>query len=103
MQNLRDSGIRFLDTLLEGKWKAPGLQPLQRDLAKLTDAQRDVVRRTVTASIDTAVHDLLFALHESHDRGTGVELSVDGRNAAEMSDGLHGELFGRNGWQPKYS
>jgi hypothetical protein len=103
MSNLRDRGIDFFDTLAKGGWKAPALKGLQEDLARMTNAQRSVVRRSVVRALDAAIHDFLFALQESRDRKEGVECSVDGENVAGLSDGLQGEPFGRHGWQAKHS
>jgi hypothetical protein len=49
------------------------------------------------------MHDLLFAFQEAHDRNTGIEIMVDGKPIAELSDGLHGEIFGETGWIVRYS
>ena len=103
MGNLRDRGIDFFDALVGGRWKAPALKQLQEELAQMTDAQRAVIRRTVVRTLDAAIHDFLFALQESHDQRTGIQLTVDGEDVAELSDGLQGEPFGSNGWQGNYS
>jgi hypothetical protein len=100
---LRDPGIAFFEVLEAGQWKAPSLQQLQREVAALTPAQRTTVRRCIVEAIDTAVHDFLLALQEAHDSGSGIRVSVNEVNIAAVSDGLHGEPFGQNGWRARYS
>ncbi len=103
MHHLRDGGMDFFQILSEGKWKAPALQQLQLDLAGMPAAQRSIARQCVQQAVDNAIHNFLFALQESQDRGTGIIVMVDGDNVAAKSDGLHGEVFTEDGWQARYS
>ena len=82
--------------------KAPALQKLQKDLASLPENHRTIVRRCVIQSVDNGRHDFLFALQESYENESDIEVVVDGQNIAENSDGLHGELFTEDGWKAKY-
>ena len=103
MKKLRDEAIDYYDGLARKHWKAPGLQPLQVALATMTPEQRAVVRRCIISSVDAALHSFLFGLGEAHDRNEGIAVTVDGKNIVEQSDGLHGELFGDDGWYGRYS
>jgi hypothetical protein len=99
-QNLRDKMLHDLEIMLSGSWKAPELQELQTKLSGLTNAQkqtgRDLAERLTTAGM----HDLLFAISDS---GGAVRVLVDGQDVAELSDGLHGEIFGDDGWITRFS
>ena len=44
------------------------------------------------------MHDLLFALQEESDAAGAIRLFVDGQEVAKLSDGLHGEIFGKRRW-----
>ncbi len=103
MAKLRDAAIDNADGLLSAHWKAPGVQSLQNDLAKLTPDQRAVVRRCVVDSIDAGIHDFLFALGEEHDAGGRIAVLIDGQDIAEQSDGLHGEPYTADGWFVRFS
>lgn len=103
VKNLRDKGISKAEGLLTGKWKAPALLNLQNDLAKLSDSQKEIVKATVINSIDTAIHDFLFALQERAEFDNDIQIVVDGENVAELSDGIHGEAYSDEGWYAKYS
>ena len=103
MRNLRDPAIDHADALLSSHWKAPGLQSLQADLAKLTPEQKAVVRRCVLSSIDAGIHDFLFALGEEQEADARIAVIVDGQDIAQQSDGLHGELFAEEGWFARFS
>jgi hypothetical protein len=100
--NLRDAALDFLEGLVRGHWKAPSTQQLQEDVAKLSPEQIDVVRRSVVACLDCGIHDFLFSLVEAHDFKRGIAITVDGKNIAELSDGLHGEAYGEDGWVAKF-
>lgn len=105
MINLRDRAIGFHDALERGEWRAPSLRMLQRRFRTLTVSQRAIVRRALVEAVDHAIHDFLFQVQEVADNSIrgGVEVRVKGRNVAELSDGLHGEPFGRGGWQARFS
>src|SRR3712207_44945 len=96
--HLRDRGIASFGMLTRGEARAPAQQRLQEVFASISDLQRSALRRAVVEVLDTAVHDVLFALQESHDLKEGIEVFVSGQNLGAMSDGLQGELFGENGW-----
>jgi hypothetical protein len=103
MKNLRDPAIDHADNLLRGRWKAPALQSLQTQLGTLSPKQKELVRRSVRSSIDTAIHDFLFALQERADFENDIQLLVDGKNVVPLSDGIHGESFGPEGWMARFS
>lgn len=103
MENLRDRGIDHLDDLLVGRCKAPSLKKLQRELKNLTKTQQTLVRRAMVESLDSAIHDFLFALQEQADEGGPIRVRVRGKDIAAMSDGLQGELFTEEGWYARFS
>lgn len=103
VENLRDKAIEQNDMLLRGKLKGEAVQTLQESVAQLPAEQRELLRGLVRDLLDTAMHDLLFALQDAHDRGLGIEIRVDGHNMAEASGMLHGEPLGEDGWIKRFS
>ncbi len=103
MQHLRDEALDYFDGLTEAKWKAPSLKRLQEDLAALAPAERSVTRRCLLAAIDAGVHGFLFSLQEQQEEEHGIRVLADGQDVADVSDGLHGEPFGDDGWQARFS
>jgi hypothetical protein len=101
--NLRDRAIEQHDMLLKGALRGEAIQDLQDKLVALPDEQKALVRKVVVDALDTALHDLLFALQDAHDRELGIEVIVDGENVAEASGMLNGEHLGDEGWIRKYS
>lgn len=61
------------------------------------------MRPAFVEALDEAIHDFLFALQEEADSGGEVAIRVRGKNVATLSDGLHGELFGEEGWFARFS
>ncbi|RUT71657.1 hypothetical protein D0817_02950 [Flavobacterium cupreum] len=103
VENLRDKGISHAEILLNNKSKAPSRLPLQSELNKLSDLQKDLVKKTVVESIDVAIHDFLFALQELADFDNNIKILVDDENIVQLSDGIHGESYSNDGWNAKYS
>jgi hypothetical protein len=103
MKNLRDRGLSHIDRLLAGRLKAPSLSRLQNDLSSLSPEQQTILKRALVNSLDSALHDFLFALHERHDAGAEVAILAEGADVAQLSDGLHGELFTEDGWFARFS
>lgn len=99
VDNLRDKGISFAELLLIGHWKATSLQNLHNELGKLSDSQKEAVKKAVISAMDSAIHDFLFALQEQEE----IQIMTDGENVVELSDGIHGEQFSEEGWFAKFS
>ncbi|MHA1556028.1 MAG: hypothetical protein ACTSPM_03755 [Candidatus Heimdallarchaeota archaeon] len=103
VSNLRDSAIDFFDKLLVGYWKPTALQTIQKDLKEFSSEQRETIRKSFVAGIDTAIHDFLFALEENYETTKDIEISVEGTNIVTLSEGLHSELLNDEGWFLKFS
>ena len=103
VQNLRDKVLSDVEMLLRGGWKAPELQELQTKLAGFTDSQKQIARELAERIITAGMHDLLFAIQEQADAGGAVRVLVDGQEISKLSDGLHGEIFGDEGWIVRFS
>ena len=100
VQSLRDRMFDDLEGYLSGSSKAPTVQKLQGHLSGFTDEQKQVLRDLVEELTTTGMHDLLFAISDS---GGEVRVLVDGQDVAKLSDGLHGEIFGDDGWITRFS
>lgn len=103
MTNVRDAAIDRFDSLSSNRLKSPRTESLRKVLAGMTAENRAVIRRCVLACVDTGLHDFLFALQQLADFDNDIQVIVDGKNVVEQSDGLHGELFGDDGWFARYS
>ncbi len=103
MENLRDRCLEHFENLAQGKWRAPYLETLQTELARLTEHERDVTRRCIVAGVDSAIHDFLFELQERADFANDIQVLVDGADVVRLSDGIQGEPFGDDGWQARFS
>ena len=101
--SLRDEMLFYLNKLLAGAWKAPELQELQKSLSQLDDAQKQLLYDVVDHITKTGMHSLLFALQEQADADGSIRVFVDGQEVAKLSDGLHGEISGDEGWIVRYS
>ena len=103
VKNLRDRSLEQNQMLLNGELKGKNIQELQSQVALLPAEQREIVAHLAKDLVDTALHDLLFAFQDAHDRELGIELIVDGVNVAKESGMLNGEHLGSNGWIDRFS
>lgn len=103
VRSLRDKALWQHRMLQRGELRGENIQALQQALASFTPEQRSVVDRIVEDAMDTAMHDLLFALQDAHDRELGIEVFCDGVNVAAASGTLHGEPLGDEGWTRRFS
>jgi hypothetical protein len=103
VENFRDKSLVYLQFMLDGKWKAPDLQALQNKVSNLSPELKALLCEFTDELLTNGMHDLLFAFQESHDCKSGIEVMVDGKLVAALSDGLHGEIFGEDGWIVRYS
>lgn len=103
VHNFRDKALEQHEMLQRGELRGKRVQEIQQALANFSPEQRAVVSRIVSDAIDTAMHDLLFAVQDAHDRELGVEVFADGVNVAEVSGMLQGEPLGDTGWIQRFS
>jgi hypothetical protein len=103
MKNFRDNALSKLDALLKGEVKAPGLLALQISIGSLGPEEKGILKKACIESFDSGLHDLLFALQEATYNNEDIKLLVNGKNVAELCDGLQGELFTEDGWFSKFS
>ncbi len=103
VKNLRDNGIENAETLLNNKSKAPSNLKIQTEISKFNESQKELIKEIVIKSIDTAIHNFLFSLQELADFENNIQISVNGENIVELSDGIHGESYSEDGWNAKFS
>lgn len=103
VSNFRDKALEQHALLQERRLRAEHLQGMQTCLSEMSKEQREIVALIVKDAIDTALHDFLFAIQDAHDRDLGIELLMKGKNVAEMSEMLHGEIQGEDGWIARFS
>ncbi len=103
VKNLRDKGIGNAETLLSNTSKALSNLKLQTEINQFNESQKELIKEIVIKSIDVAIHDFLFSLQELADFENNIQVSVNGKNIVELSDGIHGESYSENGWNAKFS
>jgi hypothetical protein len=103
VRNLRDKMLFDLSMILSGRWKAPSLQELQTRISRFSETDKGTLCELAAHLTTTGMHDLLLALQDEADADGSVRVFVDGREVAKLSDGLHGEIFGEDGWIARFS
>lgn len=100
---LRDPAVEGFENFCKGNIKAPALLDLQKEVQALSPEVQSIVHRCLISAIDGAIHDFLFSLQEGECGTHSIEVAVGGESVSELSDGLHGEIFGDEGWFAKFS
>jgi len=103
VQKLRDETIEYYERLAEGTWKAPMIQKLQNQVMHLNKEQKELIQRCIRECVDHGIHEFLFAFQEQSDFDNEIKIIVKDRNIIEISDGIHGESFGEDGWYARFS
>ena len=105
VQYLHDKAVASAAMIVDGRAKAPAALALQNRLLQLSDDQKQAVLELVRRSCTSGLHDFLFHIQTEADSGkeSRTRLLVGDIEPATLSDGLHGELFGKSGWLEKFS
>jgi hypothetical protein len=109
MEEVRDHGIDAYEALVLPHGRLATVGKLEAEVMQLSVEQQETIRRCVIFAIDDALHSFLFKLQEIADyRGDSTSLPdmqflVNREDIATLSDGLHGEAYGSDGWIAKYS
>ncbi len=99
-EDLRDSTLNHYLDIESGFIGSPICKELSTQLSEFSDEQRKVIRSLITNCVDSGIHDFLVAIEEKRE---GVSVQINGRNIAQDSDGLNGEIFTEDGWFEKFS
>ncbi len=103
IENMRDKQIDFVNSLFENKWKSEELVELQNKLSEFDAKEQLIIKQMVEILLTNTMHDFLFALQDSHDSEEKLDIIVDQKELICLSDGLHGEIFGDEGWIVRFS
>jgi len=103
IENLFDQGVRKFQQLSNGEVNSPSLRTLQQDLGEFNNKEIEIIQKLILEIMTSSTHDFLFAIQEQADFEEDIQLNVANKNVAELSDGLHGEIFSESGWIKKYS
>ena len=104
MTRVRDKAIGDWEKILSGEMRGQRAERLRAELTPFEPAQLEVIRRLLPDIVDTTLHHLLWMLEQERsadlicEAGSGVKESV-----RDSSDGLTGELYGKNGWVAQFS
>jgi hypothetical protein len=99
VEKIWDEPIEHHLLMQNSHWNSPEVQELQGAIVALPGDQKALTLKAVRYAVYTSLHYLLHGLQEAHDLHQGIEVLVDGKNVAELSDMLHGEFFGEDGSQ----
>lgn len=103
IENLFDQGLRKFQRLSNGEVNSPSLLTLKQNLEAFNKKEIEIIQKLILEIMTSSIHDFLYAVQEQTDLDEYIQVNVANENIAELSDGLHGEIFSESGWIKKYS
>lgn len=97
---VRDRAISRLFAIVEGALKSADAQALHKELAALPSG---IVKRLVTESVYSTLHQVLMWMEETERADVQVVAGDQEVPLRDLSDGLAGELYGTRGWIARFS
>jgi hypothetical protein len=101
IREVRDRAIRELFDRLKGSSDGTLSDESLRQLSSNADAA--AIQDIIITAVDGVIAGLLLFLDKSYMHSKFELFSPGGNSVAGMSDGIHTEPFGPNGWNRKYS
>jgi len=101
IREVRDRAIRELFDRLTGSSDGTLSDESLKHLS--SNADPAAIQDVIFTAVDGAIAGLLLFMDRSYMDSKFELISPDGNSVAAMSDGIHTEPFGPNGWNRKYS
>ena len=103
MKYFRDRTLMTLENAMKKKWEGGSFTEFQEFLQTLTEHQKKIIFSGFREMIHGALHDLLFGLQEENHFTGRIKILVDEYDVVQISDGIHGEQYSKDGWIEKFS
>ena len=103
MKHFRDVALECAEGLCEGRFDSPGHRRFQEELEPLPPQTKKLIQESLAYCLDGAMNDFLFHLDAEGRKGDRIEVLVDGVEVTELTEGLHRDLHGDEGWQNRFS
>jgi len=104
VHEIRDRAIRELFGRLTGSRDGTPSDESLRHLSSGADAA--AIQDVIVTTVDAAIAGFLFVMDDASMREEDSKFEIfspTGKSVATMSDGIHAELFGPQGWISKHS
>lgn len=103
IENVRDMSLRKFENLINGKMKSEESFEIQEFLQNIDSNNLEYIKKIIFEMTDTIMHNTLF-MFEANEEFLICKNSEEGLiDVNELSDGLSGELYSKNGWINKFS
>lgn len=103
IKHFRDVALECVEGLCEEKFDSPGHRAYQKEIASLSDNEKRILKETLAYCIDGGLNDFLFHLDKEGRLKKRIRVIIDGLESTDLSEGLHKELHGKNGWKNRFS
>jgi len=103
MGKLRDVSIELCEGLTESRYESPGHKEIQKEIENFSPEQKQALIKCVTYCIDGGINDFLFNLDKASRNSKELSISLKGEDVSGLTEGLHRELYGAQGWQQRFS
>jgi hypothetical protein len=103
INNVRDETIECMEMIISGKMKSEEAQLLYKKTIELNNEIKNIINEIIINTIDRNIARLLDLFEQTGKYIIAYDNGDEKININEISDGLSGELYGKNGWIKKYS
>ncbi len=103
MEKLRDVSIELCQGLTESRFESPGHKEIQKEIEALSPQQKEILIECVAYCVDGGINDFLFNLDKISRNSGEISLIVNGENIIKLTENLAHELYGKEGWQQRFS
>lgn len=98
-----DASLERLNNIVDGNVKAPKLLTLHQELKNVDKNNVDIMRNFAKECIQNTLHNFLWMIEQSDGFDLVAKIDDQTTSLKEISDGLCGELYTKEGWIEKYS
>ena len=99
MRMVRDRSLDKFEKIQLGTLKSQRAIELHNLLSEFDEKQKEVIKTLIIETVDNTIFNFLFMFEEDE----GKKILVSDVNVNEISDGLSGELFTKDGWISRFS
>lgn len=101
ISQVRDQTISEILSLIRGEMKDAKSAEIHKKISSLDSETTEILRLLAIHTVNLTMHNILF-MFESNDESFKIYDNKN-NNLTDMSDGLSGELYSKEGWIEKFS
>lgn len=99
MREVRDRTIEGFDNRINGKMRDAKSQKLFEESKQIGNEEYKMIEKIIPQVVDLCIHNILCMIEDN----SKIDVRIDDESVDEISDGLAGELYTKDGWIHRFS